>query len=189
MLILLLATQCLVACSTQMTQETIGTPAPTAWQLSLRPPLPETGDTRPISQLVTVTYAGDSATLPFYIELSPESLVMTAIAGWGGPLFSVRYDGKQISVVPPQVVIPGLEPEYVLADFMLTYWPLSALAPTLSRQGITIKDEELLRTVKSHDGVLIEIRYSQKERWQSEVSLSQRELNYQISITPVPAQQ
>ncbi|MCJ7557925.1 MAG: DUF3261 domain-containing protein [Gammaproteobacteria bacterium] len=184
-----LATQGLIACSTQRAQETIGTPAPTAWQLSLKPPLPGTGGTRRISQLVTITHAGDSATIPFYIELSAESLVMTAIASWGGPLFSVRYDGKQVSVVPPQVEIPGLEPEYILADFILTYWPLSALVPALNEQGITVREDTLLRSVESRDRTLIEIRYSQEQRWQSAVSLFQKELNYQISITPVAAKQ
>lgn len=184
----LLVAQGLVACATQIPQEADDTPSQTPWQLRLKPPLPETGETLHISQLVTATHAGDSATLPFYIELSRESLIMTAIASWGGPLFSVKYDGRQVSVVPPQVAIPGLEPEYVLADFILTYWPLSELAPALSEQGITVTDQELFRTIESNDGTLIEIRYSQKERWQSTVSLLQQELDYSISITPVSAQ-
>ena len=188
MFLVLLVTQGLTACVTQQPQETIGAVPGIAWQLRLRPSLPETGEIRQISQLVTATYGADSATLPFYIELSGKSLVMTAIASWGGPLFSVQYDGRQVSVVPPQVAIPGLEPEYVLADFMLTYWPLSALAPALGELGITVTDDELLRTVKSHGGTLIEIRYSQEERWQSTVSLVQKELNYNISITPVAVQ-
>ncbi|MFZ9036244.1 MAG: DUF3261 domain-containing protein [Francisellaceae bacterium] len=116
------------------------------------------------------------------IEASRQKLVMVALAGWGGSLFSLQYDGKTIysSSLPMPHANMGVRQS--LADFILTYAPVKTLRQMLINTDLSIEILPHQRLIKQKGKTLMTISYENTDPWKGKVTLENQYYHYQIII-------
>ena len=176
-LLISLLTSLLSACATPPSL------APQAW---LKPgvsvTLPPSGIMPPINrqQLLTVLVDGKTHSLMTLLEADEHQLVLVGMTTLGIRLFKITYDADGIHT-EQSVVMQELPPAtQVLADIMLSYWPVPAWQVRLP-SGWTLRDENSHRTLYNADNQLVtEIEYAGTNR--SPVGIRQHAFGYQLSI-------
>ncbi|HEG1829135.1 TPA: DUF3261 domain-containing protein [Enterobacter cloacae] len=178
----LAATLLLAGCSHSTdTEET----RPLAWlqpgtQVTLPPP-----DITPAirsQQLLTGRFNGQTQSLLVLLNADGQKVTLAGLSSVGIRLFLATYDNTGIHT-EQSVVMPQLPPaSQVLADVMLSHWPLSAWQPQLPK-GWTLKDTGTRRELRNPDGKLVtEIVYLQRNGKREPISIAQHVFKYHITI-------
>ncbi|XUA19425.1 DUF3261 domain-containing protein [Citrobacter sp. OP27] len=158
---------------------------PQAWlqpgtQITLPPP----GITPAVSaqQLLTGSFNGKSQSLLVMLNADDKKLTLAGLSSVGIRLFLVTYDEKGIHT-EQSIVVPQLPPaSQVLADVMLSHWPISAWTPQLPK-GWTLTDNGDKRELRNAQGKMVtEITYLQRKGQRQPISIEQHVFNYHITI-------
>ncbi|MGX5869196.1 DUF3261 domain-containing protein [Enterobacter cloacae] len=178
----LAATLLLAGCSHSTdTEET----RPLAWlQPGTQVTLPPPGITPAIrsQQLLTGRFNGQTQSLLVLLNADGQKVTLAGLSSVGIRLFLATYDNTGIHT-EQSVVMPQLPPaSQVLADVMLSHWPLSAWQPQLPK-GWTLKDTGTRRELRNPDGKLVtEIVYLQRNGKREPISIAQHVFKYHITI-------
>lgn len=178
----LAATLLLAGCSHSTdTEET----RPLAWlQPGTQVMLPPPGITPAIrsQQLLTGRFNGQTQSLLVLLNADGQKVTLAGLSSVGIRLFLATYDNTGIHT-EQSVVMPQLPPaSQVLADVMLSHWPLSAWQPQLPK-GWTLKDTGTRRELRNPDGKLVtEIVYLQRNGKREPISIAQHVFKYHITI-------
>jgi len=178
----LAATLLLAGCSHSTdTEET----RPLAWlQPGTQVTLPPPGITPAIrsQQLLTGRFNGQTQSLLVLLNADGQKVTLAGLSSVGIRLFLATYDNTGIHT-EQSVVMPQLPPaSQVLADVMLSHWPLSAWQPQLPK-GWTLKDTGTRRELRNPDGKLVtEIVYLQRNSKREPISIAQHVFKYHITI-------
>ncbi|WP_407044234.1 DUF3261 domain-containing protein [Enterobacter cloacae] len=178
----LAATLLLAGCSHSTdTEET----RPLAWlQPGTQVTLPPPGITPAIrsQQLLTGRFNGQTQSLLVLLNADGQKVTLAGLSSVGIRLFLATYDNTGIHT-EQSVVMPQLPPaSQVLADVMLSHWPLSAWQPQLPK-GWTLKGTGTRRELRNPDGKLVtEIVYLQRNGKREPISIAQHVFKYHITI-------
>lgn len=158
---------------------------PQAWlQPGTQVTLPPPGITPAVSsqQLLTGSFNGKTQSLLVMLNADDKKLTLAGLSSVGIRLFLVTYDEKGIHT-EQSIVVPQLPPaSQVLADVMLSHWPVSAWMPQLPK-GWTLKDIGDKRELRNASGKLVtEITYLQRKGQREPISIEQHVFNYHITI-------
>ncbi|MCF8578781.1 DUF3261 domain-containing protein [Enterobacter ludwigii] len=158
---------------------------PQAWlQPGTQVTLPPPGITPAIrsQQLLTGRFNGQTQSLLVLLDADGQKVTLAGLSSVGIRLFLATYDGTGIRT-EQSVVMPQLPPaSQVLADVMLSHWPLSAWQPQLPK-GWTLKDTGTRRELRNPDGKLVtEIVYLQRKGKREPISIEQHVFKYHITI-------
>lgn len=161
---------------------------PQAWlkrgvQVKLPAPLLD----KPVSQqqLLTANVNGKQQSLLVLLNADGKSLQLAGLSPLGIRLFKVVYD--QTGIHTGQAIkIEGLPPaNQVLADIMLSYWPVQSWQPLLPA-GWTFDEQPLRRTLLDNEGhAITRIDYVTQGGTRQPVSITQMAFHYQITIQNV----
>ena len=161
---------------------------PQAWlkrgvQVKLPAPLLD----KPVSQqqLLTATVNGKQQSLLVLLNADGKSLQLAGLSPLGIRLFKVVYD--QTGIHTEQAIkMEGLPPaNQVLADIMLSYWPVKSWQPLLPA-GWTFDEQPLRRTLLDNEGhAITRIDYVTQGGTRQPVSITQMAFHYQITIQNV----
>lgn len=178
----LAATLLLAGCS--HSTDTEGT-RPQAWlQPGTKVTLPPPGITPAISsqQLLTGRFNGQTQSLLVLLNADGQKVTLAGLSSVGIRLFLATYDNTGIHT-EQSVVMPQLPPaSQVLADVMLSHWPLSAWQPQLPK-GWTLNDTDTRRELRNPDGKLVtEIVYLQRKGKREPIGIEQHVFKYHITI-------
>ncbi|NJQ21136.1 DUF3261 domain-containing protein [Pantoea sp. LS15] len=158
---------------------------PQAWlQPGTQVTLPPPGITPAIrsQQLLTGRFNGQTQSLLVLLDADGQKVTLAGLSSVGIRLFLATYDGTGIHT-EQSVVMPQLPPaSQVLADVMLSHWPLSTWQPQLPK-GWTLKDTGTRRELRNPDGKLVtEIVYLQRKGKREPISIEQHVFKYHITI-------
>lgn len=158
---------------------------PQAWlQPGTQVTLPAPGITPAVSsqQLLTGTFNGKTQSLLVMLNADEKKLTLAGLSSVGIRLFLVTYDEQGIHT-EQSIVVPQLPPaSQVLADVMLSHWPVSAWAPQLPK-GWTLTDRGDKRELRNAgDKLVTEITYLQRKGKREPISIEQHVFNYHITI-------
>ncbi|MGL4726807.1 MAG: DUF3261 domain-containing protein [Scandinavium sp.] len=158
---------------------------PQAWlQPGTQVTLPAPGITPAVSsqQLLTGTFNGKTQSLLVMLNADDKKLTLAGLSSVGIRLFLLTYDEQGIHT-EQSIVVPQLPPaSQVLADVMLSHWPVSAWTPQLPK-GWTLKDDGDKRELRNANGKLVtEITYLQRKGKREPISIEQHVFNYHITI-------
>ncbi|HEY2454387.1 MAG TPA: DUF3261 domain-containing protein [Scandinavium sp.] len=158
---------------------------PQAWlQPGTQVTLPAPGITPAVSsqQLLTGSFNGKSQSLLVLLNADDKKLSLAGLSSVGIRLFLVTYDDKGIHT-EQSIVVPQLPPaSQVLADVMLSHWPISAWTPQLPK-GWTLTDHGDKRELRNAQGKLVtDITYLQRKGQRQPISIEQHVFNYHITI-------
>ncbi|HAS1785763.1 DUF3261 domain-containing protein [Enterobacter pasteurii] len=158
---------------------------PQAWlQPGTRVTLPPPGITPAIrsQQLLTGSFKGQTQSLLVMLNADEHKVTLAGLSSVGIRLFLATYDETGIHT-EQSVVMTQLPPaSQVLADVMLSHWPLRAWQPQLPK-GWTLNDTDARRELRNPDGKLVtEIVYLNRSGKREPVSIVQHVFNYHITI-------
>ncbi|UPT54100.1 DUF3261 domain-containing protein [Dickeya zeae] len=160
-------------------------PRPQAW---LKPgvkvtlPAPGISPTVEQQQLLTGTYKGKQQSLLVLLHADQRQLSLAGLSSLGIRLFRITYDATGVHT-EQSLVLPELPPaSQVLADIMLSHWPLSVWQQQLPT-GWTLKDDGDTRQLRdNHGDLVVEIRYQQRNNQREPVSVKHLAFGYHIVI-------
>jgi len=173
----------LVGCS-HSTQNVDGT-HPQAWlQPGTKVTLPAPGITPAVNsqQLLTGSFNGKTQSLLVMLNADAHKITLAGLSSVGIRLFLATYDATGIHT-EQSIIVPQLPPaSQVLADVMLSHWPIDAWLPQLPK-GWTLKDSGDRRELRNASGKLVtEIVYLQRKGKREPISIEQHVFNYHITI-------
>ena len=163
------------------TQET----RPQAWlQPGTRVTLPPPGISPAVSsqQLLTGSFNGQTQSLLVMLNADAHKVTLAGLSSVGIRLFLATYDETGIHT-EQSIVVPQLPPaSQVLADVMLSHWPISAWQPQLPK-GWTLTDIGDKRELRNARGNLVtEITYLNRKGKREPISIEQHVFKYHITI-------
>ena len=158
---------------------------PQAWlQPGTRVTLPPPGISPAVSsqQLLTGSFNGQTQSLLVMLNADAHKVTLAGLSSVGIRLFLATYDETGIHT-EQSIVVPQLPPaSQVLADVMLSHWPLSAWQPQLPK-GWTLNDTDSRRELRNPDGKLVtEIVYLNRNGRREPISIVQHAFHYHITI-------
>ena len=158
---------------------------PQAWlQPGTRVTLPPPGITPAIrvQQLLTGSFKGQTQSLLVMLNADGNKVALAGLSSVGIRLFLATYDDTGIHT-EQSVVMPQLPPaSQVLADVMLSHWPISAWQPQLPT-GWTLRDNGDKRELRNASGKLVtEITYLNRQGKRVPISIEQHVFKYHITI-------
>ncbi|MCA1175380.1 MULTISPECIES: DUF3261 domain-containing protein [unclassified Pantoea] len=163
---------------------------PTAWlKPGVRVTLPAPGISPAFQQqqLLTGHAKGKTQSLLVLLSADSQQVSLAGLSSLGIRLFRVTYDKNGIHT-QQMMALPEMPPaSQVLADVMLSHWPLSAWQPQLP-PGWQLVDEGDRRELRDPAGnVVTLIRYLQRGTVREPISIDQRAFGYQIQIQHLDA--
>lgn len=158
---------------------------PQAWlQPGTKVTLPAPGITPTLNsqQLLTGSFNGKTQSLLVMLNADGHKIILAGLSSVGIRLFLVTYDQTGIHT-EQSIVVPQLPPaSQVLADVMLSHWPISAWQPQLPK-GWTLQDKGDRRELRNARGTLVtEVVYLQRKGKREPISIEQHVFNYHITI-------
>ncbi len=180
-IILLLSVILLSACGTPK-QDPL---RPQAW---LKPgtlvTLPAPGIAPAISQqqLLTARVKGKTQSLMVLLNADSQKVMLAGLSPLGIRLFRLSYDRHGVKT-EQSITLPELPPaNQVLADIMLSYWPVSAWQPQLP-EGWTLTDTGSRRELRDEtQGAIETIQYLERDGRREPVSIQHHRFGYSIAI-------
>ena len=158
---------------------------PQAWlQPGTKVTLPPPGISPAVSsqQLLTGSFNGQTQSLLVMLNADAHKVTLAGLSSVGIRLFLATYDETGIHT-EQSIVVPQLPPaSQVLADVMLSHWPISAWQPQLPT-GWTLTDNGDRRELRNASGKLVtEIVYLQRKGKREPISIEQHVFKYHITI-------
>jgi len=141
------------------------------------------------TQLLSAQYGQKHYTTQIQVEATPQHLVLVALSGWGGQVFAIDYDGKQIHSSSLPMKNSNLGINHALTDFIFTYASPQVINAMLQGSTFTLKASPLQRQILQHGKPIIQINYQNTNPWQGQVTLHNLTLHYTVTITTVSVTQ
>jgi len=134
-------------------------------------------------QSIHVVRGDQIADVEAVLEVSAPRLVLVLAQPLGPRLATIDWSADGVAIQrgsgPPAAA--ALQPEDVLADLMLAFWPEPAVRSSL-RPGLTLMSLPDRRLVMRDDAVLVEVRRDDVDPWNGTVRLDNHQIGYQLTI-------
>lgn len=158
---------------------------PQAWlQPGTRVTLPPPGISPALraQQLLTGHFNGQTQSLLVLLDADDKKITLAGLSSVGIRLFLVTYDQNGLRS-EQSIALPQLPPaSQVLADVMLSHWPISAWQPQLPK-GWTLTDVGDRRELRNPRGeVVTDIRYLNRNGKRQPIGIEQRVFHYHITL-------
>lgn len=126
-----------------------------------------------------------SYTSQVQVEKTSSKLVLVAVAGWGGEIFSIDYNGVTIKTSSLPMPNAALGIQHILTDFIFTYASKKELDKILSSTSIKLINKSRERLFVLNGKTIIKIDYQNDDPWKGQVVLQNLKLHYTIIIKTV----
>lgn len=132
----------------------------------------------------------------FYVQLEVEAtrVVMVGLTPIGARLFTIMYQRGRVEYQPAPFFKAPLQPKHILADFQLTFWPLTRVKEQLSKGHLEVKEEakhkrRIRRYTYKNGREVIRITYTNPDDlWKGQVHFHHLERGYTFSVKTVQVQ-
>lgn len=156
--------------------------APRPW---LAPLAPDTlGASVQARQEVIATRGGEQHSLQVALKVDAASLTMIGLSPLGQRLFTLTWDGQDARLVTHIENLEGIDPEWILADLQMTYWPLAPLRTALP-QDLHLTEHGSARALWRGEHLLWYRSGALADIWRSNVELYNGRLGYRLTIRPL----
>ena len=151
------------------------------------PPLPPAslGRERSAQQVVRAAFGTQEATMNCVVDISPQRMSVIALNAVGMRLFSVKLEDGQLEVERTPGVPEQVQPEQILRDIQLAYWPLPVLQNAWRDSSSEVSEPFAGTRRLKRDGRLIaEVHYppAAKDPWRGRLWLSNFEFGYSLAV-------
>jgi hypothetical protein len=146
---------------------------------------------RAVSQVVRASVGARDLTLNCVVTVKEGAMTVVGLNAVGVRLFTVRYDGSMVGAERAPGVPASLEPERLLADLQLVYWPLESLRPRLEEQGWQLSEPDAsTRRLRQGERLVAEVHYepgaTAGNAWTGRSRLVNFSYGYSLQIDSAP---
>jgi hypothetical protein len=175
----LLVLSCLVAsCTTTPMQKSA--PVTESWGARAPPPQGAGGG---------AAYGKEEISLDCVVNVDAEHLTVIGLLPSGPRVFTVGYDGRQVSMEKSRNIPETLHPELLLNDLQLAFWPRDALQAALEKTPWRVTEPDpRTRRLTRNSRLVSEVHYATADPWTGRVWLVNFERGYSITIDSQPLQ-
>ncbi|MEQ4530056.1 MAG: DUF3261 domain-containing protein [Mixta sp.] len=158
---------------------------PQAWlEPGSRVTLPAPGITPAVNsqQLLTGTFNGQTQSLLVMLNADAQKITLAGLSSVGIRLFLVTYDAKGVHT-EQSIIVPQLPPaSQVLADVMLSHWPIAVWRSQLPKGWSLIDKGDTRELRNASDKLVADITYMQRKGKRVPISIEQHAFKYHITI-------
>lgn len=131
-----IAAALLAACANGPTARPAASAATT---LPLLPPA-SLGAPLQAQQILHAAYGSDEATLQCVVDADSAVLSIVCLTALGQRVFTLSYDGRELKALRAPFAPDSIDPQRIVADLQLAYWPLEALQAAWQRAGYGVSE-------------------------------------------------
>lgn len=91
-------------------------------------------------QILHAAYGSDEATLQCVVDADGALLSVVCLTALGQRVFTLTYDGRELKTLRAPFAPDSIDPQRIVADLQLAYWPLEALQPAWQRAGYGVSE-------------------------------------------------
>lgn len=133
-------------------------------------------------QLLTAKVGNKTGSLITLLEVKDGRVVLMGLSTMGIRLFEATYDGQTIQV-EKYITLLDLPPaNQVLADIMLSYWPVNAWQHLLPNEWQLLDKGNKRLLIDDNQQIISEITYKQSSGEREPITIKNNYFNYFISI-------
>ncbi|MEY8767592.1 DUF3261 domain-containing protein [Francisella philomiragia] len=139
-----------------------------------------------ISQIVSATYYDKDGkqknlTTNMIIEANSKHIIMVALSAWGGSLFKLDYNGKDIQSSSLPMPNQNIGVKQSLTEFIISQAPVDIVKEMFANTSISVSEKANERILTSKDGKkILTIKYSDNNK---KITIHNYHYNYTINIT------
>lgn len=175
-LILLVALATLSGC--QLWRPLAPTPVPELPLLRLPPA--SLGTHLSLHQQLSVQHAGQNRQLEVLLEIEPQQLQLAAMS-LGLQVLHLQFDGQTLTQQRHPLLPAQVDSARILRDLQLAYWPAAPLQAALPA-GWRLVELPGQRQLWWQQQRVMQLDYSQAERWQGQIRLENLSQQYRLQI-------
>ncbi|MFI3156364.1 MAG: DUF3261 domain-containing protein [Methylococcaceae bacterium] len=140
------------------------------------------GPARRIVQQINAVWADREESLLAVLELDDRHIAMAGLSNDGLSLFNLTYDGNTVTADKTPLLPESVNPEFIITDLQLVYWPLATLKKKLPAEWrLEEADKKRILTVRNKKQV--EVTYlSPDPVWPKAVELVNFQYHYRLYI-------
>ncbi len=135
-----------------------------------------------LTQTVQIQYASKQYDFISLIEISNHSFKLVGLTSTGIKLFSIESNNDTYRFESSPFIGDDLNLAYLLADLQLAYWPADQLNLQLQKNNARIKIKKQQRLVIHNDSPVINIQFSNNQRWNKNIVFKHLQRNYSVTI-------
>jgi hypothetical protein len=154
-------------------------------QLPARVPLaaPAALSARAATQVIHAVYGSRAMTLSTAIQLDASGLRVVGVTATGQRLFTVSWNGTDVSAQKSAFVPGDVDPERVLADVQLALWPLPAVQEAFGKAGLEVTEPFAgVRRMRRGAALIAEVHYAGADPWNGRLWFVNFQYDYSLTI-------
>lgn len=143
------------------------------------------GPPRRIVQHINAVWADREESLLAVLELDAQHIAMAGLSASGLSLFNLTYDGNTVVSDKSPLLPEPVNPETIISDLQLTFWPLAILEKNLPAEW-RLEQAGNKRLLTINGKKYVEITYLSAETdWPRAVELVNLQYNYRLNIKTI----
>lgn len=137
---------------------------------------------RSVEQILHAAYGTGEATLQCIVEVTPQRLQVTGLTALGQRVFTLEQDADGVRAEASAFAPQFVDPERIVADMQLAYWPLQALQAA-APEGVRVSEPRSGVRRLERDGRLVaEVHFADPDPWNGRLWLVNLEFGYSLDI-------
>jgi len=143
------------------------------------------GPARRIVQQINAVWTDRQESLLAVLELDAKHIAMAGLSNDGLSLFNLAYDGNTVVSDKSPLLPESLNPEFIISDLQLVYWPIAELQKKLP-VGWRLEEADKKRFLTIRGKKQVEVNYlSPDPVWPKAVELVNFQYNYRLNIKTI----
>jgi len=143
------------------------------------------GPARRIVQQITAVWADRQESMLAVLELDAKHIAMAGLSNDGLSLFNLMYDGNTIVSDKSPLLPESVNPEFIISDLQLVYWPIAELQKKLPSEW-RLESSLNKRILTVGNKKQVEVNYlSPDPVWPKAVELVNFQYNYRLNIKTI----
>lgn len=145
------------------------------------------GGARAANQVVRAAFQDRELTLQCAVQVDGRAVTVVGVDALGRRVFTIGYDGTQVTAETDSTVPGGFSPQYLLADVELALWPLKALQAGYAGTEWSVREPYAgARRLYRRDRLVAEVHYT-GDPWATRHWIANVERGYVLAVDPQPA--
>ena len=155
------------------------------------PPPSKLALNKKLNQIISATYTDKDGKKTNYttqtiVQVNDKHIVMVALAGWGGSLFKLDYDGKKITSSSIPLPNKNIGIKQSLTEFILSNAPISVVKNIFLNTNIHVVENNNERLfLDQNNKKIITIKYLKNNNNKNVIKINNYFYHYKITITDI----
>ena len=152
----------------------------------LMPMAPPVGPSLRVVQQITALWPSRKETLLCILELDKQRIAIGGLTNDGVSLFNLTYDGKTIVSDKSPLLADSVDPEFIITDLQLVYWPAAVLQKNLRGSLWRLEVDSKHRRLYYQGNKTVEVNYLLPDAiWPKSVELINYRYDYRLQIKTI----